>query len=65
MKTPKMILLMELLLCRQNLVQPHFIVDNSIIEVNDKMVGFDALRRRKSLLNEGFTGNPCDSDLLF
>jgi hypothetical protein len=41
------------------------LVYNSIIEVNDKMVGFDSIRRRKSPLSEGFTGNPCDSDLLF
>lgn len=46
-------------------VQPDSMVYNSIIEVNDKMVGFDLMNRRKSPLNEGFTGNPCDSDLLF
>jgi hypothetical protein len=34
-------------------------------EVNDKMVGFDSIRRRKSPLNEGFTGNPGDSYSVF
>jgi hypothetical protein len=46
-------------------VQPHSMVYNSIIEVNDKMVGSNSTNRRKSPLNEGFTGNPCDSSLLF
>ena len=47
------------------LVQPHFIVYNSIIEGNDKIVGFDSIRRRISPLYEGFTGNLCDSILMF
>ena len=46
-------------------VQPHSIVDNPIIEVNDKMVGFNSRRRRKSSLNEGFTGNSGDSYSVF
>ena len=49
----------------QKKVQPQSMVYNSIIEVNGKMVAFDSSRRRKRLLNEGFTDNPCDSDLLF
>ena len=48
-----------------NSVQPQSTVYNSRIEVNDKMVGFDSMRRRKSPLNEGFTGNPGDSDPMF
>ena len=39
-------------------VQPQSAEDNSKIEVNGKMVGFDSTRRSKSPLNEGFTGNP-------
>ena len=44
-------------------VAPHFVVDNFIIEGNDKIAGFDSIIRRKSPLNEGFTGNPFNSDL--
>jgi len=36
-------------------VQRHSALYNSKIEVNDKMVGFDSTRRRKSPLNEGYT----------
>ena len=46
-------------------VAPLSVVYNFIIEGNDKIVGFNSMRRRKSPLNEGFTGNPCDSDLMF
>jgi hypothetical protein len=42
-------------------VAPLSVVYNSIIEGNDKIVGFDSMRRRISPLNEGFTGNLCDS----
>ncbi len=46
-------------------VEPHSMVYNFQIEVNVKMMGFDSIRRRKSPLYEGFTGNPCASDLMF
>jgi hypothetical protein len=48
-----------------DLVPPLSAVYNSMIEVNDKMMGFDSMIRRKSPLNEGFTGNPGDSDPMF
>ena len=46
-------------------VPPLSVVYNSIIEGNDKIVGFDSMIRRKSPLYEGFTGNPCDSRFMF
>ncbi len=46
-------------------VPPLSMVYNFIIEGNDKIVGFDSIRRRKSPPNEGFTGNLCDSILMF
>ena len=46
-------------------VPPLSVVYNSIIEGNDKIVGFDSRRMRISPLDEGFSGNPCDSDLMF
>ena len=36
-------------------------MNDFIKEGNDKIVGFDSMRRRKSPLNEGFPGNPSDS----
>jgi hypothetical protein len=41
------------------LKQPHSKVDNSRIEVKDKIVGFDSMRRRKSLRTRDH-----DSDLV-
>jgi hypothetical protein len=46
-------------------VPPLSVVYNFIIERDDKIVGFDSMRRRKRPLNEGFTGNPGDSDPMF
>jgi hypothetical protein len=46
-------------------VQPHSAVDYSRVEVNEKIVGFDSMRRRKSPPKEGFTGNPVNSDSMF
>jgi len=46
-------------------VEPQSTIYNSRIEVNGKMVGFDSTRTSKSPLNEGFTGNPCNSNFSF
>jgi hypothetical protein len=45
-------------------VEPHLAVYNSRIDVNGKMVGFDSTISRRSPLNEGFTVNPGNSDLI-
>jgi hypothetical protein len=37
---------------------------NFFIGGNDKIVGFDSMRRRKSPLNEGFTGSSWDSHFM-
>ena len=47
------------------LVEPQSTLYYSKLEVRDKIMGFDSMRRRKSWLNEGFIGNPCDSGLWF
>jgi hypothetical protein len=49
----------ERILVRGISVAPLSVVYNFIKGGNDKIVGFDSMRRRISPLNEGCTGNIC------